>query len=163
MTMRDLIPWGRNRNLPGAPETGQANPFRALHREMNRLFDDFFDGFNWRFGALSPWSAGMWPQVEVSDGDSEVKVIAELPGLEAKDIEVTFNDGLLTLKGEKKAERNGSAYSERWQGRFTRSLELGPDVDPDKIRAEFKNGVLTIIAGKRPEAQRQVRRIPVNG
>jgi HSP20 family protein len=161
MTMRDLIPWGRNRNLPAARETRQAGPFGAVHREMNRLFDDFFDGFNWRSGMPSLWSLG-WPQVEVSDGDNEVRIVAELPGLEEKDVELTLQDGTLTIRGEKKAESNGAAYSERWHGRFSRSLELGTDIDPDKVKAEFKNGVLTVTAAKLPEAQRRVKRIPVN-
>ena len=87
--------------------------------------------------------------------------MAELPSLEQKDIEVTLHDGMLTLKGEKQSESNGTVYSERWHGRFERSLQLGPDVDPDKVNAAFKNGVLTITVAKRPEAQRQVKRIPI--
>ncbi len=161
MTMRDLIPWGRNRTLPAARDTQQANLFGALHREMNRLFDDFFDRFNWRLHMPSVWSFG-WPQVEVSDGENEVNIVAELPGLEEKDVELTLQDGMLTIRGEKRAESNGATYSERWHGRFSRSLELGPDIDPDKVKAEFKNGVLTVTAAKLPEAQRRVKRIPVN-
>ena len=68
----------------------------------------------------------------------------------------------MTLKGEKKTETNGAVYSERWHGAFERTVQLGPDVDPDKINAEFKNGVLTVTLGKRPEAQRQVKRIAIN-
>jgi HSP20 family protein len=68
----------------------------------------------------------------------------------------------LTLKGEKKSETNGSTYSERWHGQFARSLQLGPDVDPDRVTAAFKNGVLTITAAKRPEAERRVKRIAIN-
>ena len=161
MTMRDLIPWGRNRTLPAARDTQQANLFGALHREMNRLFDDFFDRFNWRLHMPSVWSFG-WPQVEVSDGENEVNIVAGLPGLEEKDVELTLQDGMLTIRGEKRAESNGATYSERWHGRFSRSLELGPDIDPDKVKAEFKNGVLTVTAAKLPEAQRRVKRIPVN-
>ena len=113
MTMRDLIPWGRNRTLPAARDTQQANLFGALHREMNRLFDDFFDRFNWRLHMPSVWSFG-WPQVEVSDGENEVNIVAELPGLEEKDVELTLQDGMLTIRGEKRAESNGATYSERW-------------------------------------------------
>jgi len=82
--------------------------------------------------------------------------------MEEKDIDLNFHDGMLTLKGEKKHETNDAVYSERWHGQFQRSFHLGPDVDPEKIHAEFKNGVLTITAGKRPEAQRQVKRIAIN-
>jgi HSP20 family protein len=159
MALTDLIPWNRNRNVP-APR--QPDPFFALRREMDRLFDNFFRGFDFPMTTTGGWSVGTWPHVEVSETDNEVRLVAELPGMEEKDIEVDFHDGMLTLKGEKKTETNGAVYSERWHGQFERTLQLGPDVDSDKIKAEFKNGVLTITAGKRPEAQRQVKRIPVN-
>jgi HSP20 family protein len=68
---------------------------------------------------------------------------------------------MLTLKGEKQSESNTAIYSERWHGQFQRSLPIGPDVDPDKVSASFKNGVLTVILAKRPEAQQQVKRIPI--
>lgn len=162
MNMRDLIPWGRNRNLP-ATQTGTSNPLLALHHEMNRIFDDFAHSFD--LPALSggwsnAWSNG-WPHVEVSEDDNDVKVVAELPGLDAKNIEVTLHDGILTLRGEKKTESQGALYSERWQGQFQRSLQLGPDVDPDRVNTTFKNGVLTISVAKRPEAQRQTKRIAI--
>lgn len=163
MNMRDLIPWSRNRNLPASAQTESANPFLALHREMNRIFDDFARGFDMPAlsgGWWNNWSGG-WPHVEVSETADDVKVVAELPGLDPKDVEVTLHDGVLTLRGEKKAESQGALYSERWQGQFQRSLQLGPDVDPEKVYAAFKNGVLTITVPKRPEAQRQTKRIPI--
>jgi HSP20 family protein len=162
MNMRDLIPWSRNRNVP-ATQTEPPNPFVALHREMNRMFDDFARSFD--LPALSGgwWNGwpGGWPHLEVSENDDDVKVVAELPGLDAKDVDVTLHDGTLTLRGEKKSESQGALYSERWQGQFQRSLQLGPDIDPEKVNAGFKNGVLTITIAKRPEAQRQMKRIPI--
>jgi HSP20 family protein len=83
--------------------------------------------------------------------------------MEEKDIELTLREGMLTVRGEKKSETNDSVYSERWHGQFERAVQLGPDVDPEKVKAEFKNGVLTVTVGKRPEAQRQVKRIAING
>ena len=74
---------------------------------------------------------------------------------------MSLTEGVLTLKGEKKSETNGGHYSERWHGQFQRSLSLGPDLDPDQINAEMKNGVLTVTAKKRPEAERRMKRIPV--
>ena len=159
MAIGDLIPWNRNRNVP-APQ--QSDPFVTFRREMDRLFDNFFRGFDLPMIGTPGWSVGGWPHVEISETDSEVKLVAELPGMEQKDVDLTFNDGMLTLKGEKKAETNGAVYSERWHGQFERTVQLGPDVDPDKINAEFKNGVLTVTVGKRPEAQRQVKRITIN-
>ena len=159
MNVRDLIPWSRNRTLPASTQTDDLNPFFALHREMNRVFDDFARGFGTPYFS-SGWSTG-WPRVEVHETDDDVKVVAELPGLEEKDIDVTLHDGMLTLRGEKKSESRGAVYSERWHGRCERSVQLGPDVDPSKVNAAFKNGVLTISVAKRPEAQRQVKRIPI--
>ena len=163
MAITDVIPWNRNRNrnMP-APRQINEHPFLALHREMNRMFDNFFRGFDFPMSAAPGWSVGGWPRVEIGETDNEVKLVAELPGMEEKDIELTLNEGLLTLKGEKKAESGDAVYSERWQGQFERTVQLGPDVDPDKIKAEFKNGVLTVTVGKRPEAQRQVKRIAIN-
>jgi HSP20 family protein len=161
MAITDLIPWNRNRNVPAVRQP-EDNPFLALHREMNRMFDSFFREFDWPMTTRPGWSAGGWPHVEISEADNEVKVVAELPGMEEKDIELTLNEGMLTLRGQKKAESSGAVYSERWHGQFDRTVQLGPDVDPDKITAEFKNGVLTVTVGKRPEAQRQVRRIAIN-
>ena len=159
MAIGDLIPWSRNRNVP-APQ--QTDPFVTFRREMDRLFDNFFRGFDLPMTGTPGWSVGGWPHVEISETDNEVKLVAELPGMEQKDIELTLHEGMLTLKGEKKSENSGAVYSERWHGQFERTVQLGPDVDPEKINAEFKNGVLTVTVGKRPEAQRQVKRIEIN-
>jgi HSP20 family protein len=162
MTMRDLIPWGRGRSVPAPRFEDQNSPFLTLHREMNRLFDDFFHGFDWPLPSRFGWSGG-WPHVDVGETEKEVKVVAELPGLDERDVDVMLHDGVLTLKGEKRAENDGAWYSERWAGRFQRSIPLGPDVDPDKVEASFRNGVLTVTVGKRPEPERAVRRIPIKG
>ena len=164
MMMSDLIPWGRNRTAPAPRGNEETDPVLALRREMNRVFDGFFRGSGAAASTLAPlgWPAA-WPHVEVSETEQEVKVVAELPGLEEKDLEVTLHDGVLTLGGEKKGEGSGAVYSERWHGRFQRSLRLGPDVDPDRVAASFRNGVLTVTVARRPEAQRQVKRIPIGG
>ena len=92
---------GRNRNLPTSSAGDNANPFLALHREMNRMFDDSARGFD--LPMLSGGWSGGWPHVEVSETDDHVRVVAEVPGLEEKDIEVTLHNGILTLRGEKKS------------------------------------------------------------
>lgn len=160
MNMKNLVPWGRGRDVPAPQLSEDASPIFALHRQMDRLFDDFFRDFNLPT-MRNGWS-GSWPNVEVSETDKEVKVTAELPGLDEKDIDVEWRDGVLMLKGEKKAENNGAVYSERWHGQFERALQLGPDVNPDKVKADFKNGLLTVSLEKRPEAQSHVRRIAIN-
>jgi|SRR5579871_559293 len=160
MNMRSIIPWGRESSPPSTRSSDEPSPFLALHRQMNRLFDDFFRDFDAPL-TRSGWTSG-WPHVEISEGDNDVKVIAELPGLDEKDIDITLRDGVLTLKGEKKHESNGSVYSERWHGQFARSIALDAEVDPDKVKATFNKGVLTIALEKRPEAQRSVKRISIN-
>jgi HSP20 family protein len=89
--------------------------------------------------------------------------MAELPGIDEKDINVTLRDGVLTLTGEKKTESNGesngSIYSERLHGNFERSIELGSEINSDKVSTSFKQGVLTVTFAKQTEAQSQVKRI----
>jgi HSP20 family protein len=98
--------------------------------------------------------------VDVRETDSQFKVCAELPGLDEKDVEVTFADGVITLS-EKRLEEEIALYSERWAGAFERQIVLGDDLDPDNVKATFKNGVLTVILAKKPEARRQVKRIEI--
>jgi HSP20 family protein len=160
MPVRDLIPWGRE-SVP-APARGEQNPFLAFHREINRVFDDFFRGFDRPLSLLGPGSG--WPQVDVTETDKEYRVTAELPGLEDKDVELSLSDDILTLKGEKKIEHGGggSHYSERFHGQFQRSIELGGGIDRDKVTASFKNGLLTVVLPKSAEAREQAKRIPIN-
>jgi len=101
INMRDLIPWSRGENKTPAPYR-DADPFAALHREVNRLFDDVsrsFDQFGLgRFPSLAPSSGGWgWPNVEISTTGKEIRVTAELPGLEERDVEITLEDDILIL------------------------------------------------------------------
>jgi HSP20 family protein len=164
MNVRDLVPWPRpnerDRNLP-ATQDPAASPLLTLHREMNRLFDDVFRGFD----TPAPWGGrAAWPQIEVEDADSEYRVTAELPGLEEEDVEVLFEDGVLILRGEKRAETQdrSRAFSERVYGQFERRLALG-DIDEDRIQARFRNGVLSVTAPKSEQSRTRARRIPING
>jgi len=157
MSVRDLIPWGRERS-PGVRSSEVMDPFLALHREVNRLFDDALRGF----GAPA-WASAGWPHTDVVETEREYRVTAELPGLEEKDVDLTFQDGVLTLKGEKKVEHDGGAlHSERYYGRFQRALSVGPGVDEDRISASFRNGVLTVVLPKSPEVESRTKRIRIN-
>ena len=101
-----------------------------------------------------------WPQTDVVENDKEYRVTAELPGLEEKDIDLTFQDGVLTLKGEKKVEHDDESarYSERYYGRFQRSVSLGTDVDEEKVSASFKSGVCAAdVHGKGVQRERTDR------
>ena len=166
MAMKDLIPWS-SRGRDVSVRRGEDNPFLTLHREMNRLFDDVFRGFD-----LAPPGSdrffervgGTWPNVEVSETDQELKVTAELPGLDEKDVKVELTNGMLAIAGEKKTETEDKdrLFSERYYGRFERRIPV-EDVDEDKISAAFKNGVLTVTLPKVAQAQSKVKRIAING
>ena len=160
--MRDLIPWGRSRApaRQGEPHDEAAlSPFFTLRREMDRLFDDAFRGFG-----LSTFGGLNWPQVEVVDRDKEVRVTAELPGLEEKDVELRVEDNVLILRGEKRTEFDDAdrQYSERSYGRFERHLALPAEVDDERANATFRNGVLTVTLPKTERARQQARRIPIS-
>jgi HSP20 family protein len=139
-----------------------SDPFNYLRNQIIRVFDDFW-GESW----LEPRreAAGFWPQVDVTETDKEVKVSAEIPGVEPKDIDVSVEDGMLTIKGEKKYEREekekGQYRTERSYGSFKRAIELPAEVDESKAKAEFKKGVLRLTLPKRPGAPSRRKKIPV--
>ncbi|MBB3234789.1 Hsp20/alpha crystallin family protein [Phyllobacterium endophyticum] len=166
MSVKDLIPWGRSNQTPSLYKDDVRDPFLSLHREVNRLFDDVFRGFDSQlptFGGFGSRGAG-WPKVEVSDGEKELKITAEVPGLEQKDIEVLLTDGVLTLRGEKRAETEDRdrKFSERYYGQFERRIPLGYEVDENGVNARFNNGLLTVTLPKTERAQSQVKRIAIN-
>ncbi|WP_128920183.1 Hsp20/alpha crystallin family protein [Bradyrhizobium nanningense] len=161
MAFRDLIPWSGKQEL--SPARDNFDPFLTLHREMNRLFDDVFRGFGGT--SLSPLMEGRfgWPRVELSETDKTLTVSAELPGLTEKEVQVEIANGVLTLRGEKKAERNGEGryFTERYYGAFERQIPL-EGVEEDKAEASFKNGVLTVSLPKSEKAREGVKRIAIN-
>lgn len=165
MNMRELIPWGRSERQAPAVYRDSNNPFLALHREVNRLFDDVFRSFDTMapLGRASMWAS--WPNVEVTETDGEIQVTAEIPGIEEKDMEVLLKDGVLTLRGEKRSvtEDRDRQFSERFYGRFERQIALGAEVDEDKVSAGFKNGVLTVTLPKTDGARSKAKRIAING
>ena len=161
MELKKLMPWNRNPFAASTPFSDDSGPFQALHHQINRLFDDFFTGSDLPMSRVG--LSQSWPRTEVADTEQEIKITAELPGMDEKDVQITLRDGVLTIKGEKKSEEEKPDYSERWYGQFQRMMTVGPDVDPDQVSASFKNGVLTIVAKKKPAEQRVEKSIPING
>jgi HSP20 family protein len=159
MNLKSLAPWSNRDRGNAAVRFTNDNPIVSMHREMNRMFDDLFRGFD---EPLASSNRLGWPRIEVRDTDKEFRVVAELPGLDERDVEITYADGVVTIKGEKRLEEETAQYSERWAGAFERQIALSDAVDPENVKATFKNGVLTVVLGKKPEAQRQVKRIEIN-
>ena len=164
MAIKDLISWNNRGREVGVHRGAEAHPFLTLHREMNRMFDDVFRGFDLApFGSARAFDGLGWPQIDVDETDKEVRVTAELPGLDEKDVSLEIASGVLSISGEKKSETEDKdrRFSERYYGRFERRIPL-EDVEEGKAQASFKNGILTVTIPKSGEAKQNVRRIPIN-
>jgi HSP20 family protein len=155
MNLRSLIPVGRDRSVARSD-----NPFMSLQREIDRLFDDFTRGFP---ALPSGGAAELLPNVDVTETDKQIEITAELPGLEEKDVQVNVADNVLTIRGEKKAEKEEKDKTyrllERSYGSFMRSLELPEGVNADAIKASIDKGVLKVTVPK--PAPAQVKKIDV--
>jgi HSP20 family protein len=164
MDFKALVPWkGGGKSQPPVRREEILDPFVAFRREVDRMFDGFFDNFGRAGSSLTGWS-GPSPTMDLVENDKEIVVSAELPGLDEKDFEVTVAGDLLTLKGEKKSEheeRNGdSYYAERRYGSFSRSVRLPFEVK-EEVQASYDKGVLTVRVPKPAELQRPAKRIEV--
>lgn len=140
--------------------TPNMDDVHGVRREMDRWLDRFYAGTS---QSLQPWA----PVVDVKETEDEVIVSAELPGIDPADVNVTVQNGALTISGEKKyqadpSKREGTYYlNERHYGRFERSFTLLQSVISDDIRATFTSGVLTVVLPKNAEAK--PRRIQIEG
>jgi HSP20 family protein len=165
MAIKDLIPWNNTNREISTRRGNDVHPFLALHREMNRVFDDVFRGFDLApFGSFRASEGLDWPNIDVDETETDIRVTAELPGLEEKDISLEIANGMLLISGEKisETEDRDRRFSERYYGRFERRIPLD-HVEQDKASASFKNGVLTVTVPKSREARADVRRIAING
>jgi len=157
MAITDLIPWKREeKKVPVRRE--EERPIDVLQQDMNRLFDEFFRGFGLApFGALGERWDIFSPRVDVVEGDEQIEISVELPGMDEKDIDVSLSRDVLTISGEKREEeeRKGENYYhvERSYGSFRRSIPLPCEINADKAEAAFKKGVLTITLPKTAKAQ----------
>lgn len=139
-------------------------PFRELERmrrEMDRVWDSFFERRPARVVEAGEW----FPTLDVSETKNEYVLKAELPGIDPKDIDISLTNDLLTIKGEKKQEKEEKEENyhviERSYGSFTRSVRLPGQVQSDKINAAFKNGVLKVTLPKTEEAKKKEIKIKV--
>ena len=158
-------------------ETGAVRPenmLSTLRDEMDRMFDRLSRGF---MGFPSIRRASDWetdlhsmldirvPAVDIAETEKGFRVTAELPGMKKEDVEVSVSQGLLTIKGEKREEREekdkGYHLSERRFGSFQRSFRLPSHADVDRIDAKFDNGVLTLTVPKSADALKSEKKIKI--
>lgn len=154
-SLQPLAPWSRR------------DVFSDFQRSMNRMMRDFF-AEEPIFQSLSPWEAGassFSPRLDLQETEDKMLLSAELPGLDDKDVEVTVDRDCLTIRGEKREEKEakgaGRSLTERRYGAFERTVRLPSVVEKEKISAKFDRGILTIELPKSAEAKREYRKIPI--
>lgn len=156
------------------PLANALRPLENLRRQVDRLFDDFDRGRYLPFGRGSFDIEPFWrreagfaglPAVDIIEKDDAFEITAELPGMDEKNIQVKLNQGNLTIKGEKKDEREEKKkdyhLSERHYGSFQRTFGLPDGVDAEKIEAHFTKGILTVRLPKKPEAMQTEKTISI--
>lgn len=159
--MRSLLPFSR---FMQPTREGEADAFTRLKTEVDRLFDDFgrFDLTRWP--AMHAFGGG-FPKLNVSETDKTLEIDAELAGLDEKDVEVVLGERTLTIKGERKDEREERKkdylLSERTYGAFSRTIPLPFEPDAGAVNAEFKKGVLHISIEKPKDVAAKTVKIPV--
>ncbi|MCF1502971.1 Hsp20/alpha crystallin family protein [Afifella sp. H1R] len=164
MDFRSMIPFGRQTALTRGPET---DPFLAMRREMDRLFDDFTR--DWSAPANPAAGGFLSPKVDVAETETGLELTAELPGIDEKDIELDLTDGVLTLKAENKVEREEKDEKkqyhlvERSYGTFMRRFALPFEPKADEVTASFDKGVLKVTVPRAKELEAKGRKITVNG
>jgi len=160
MALKDLVTFGK-KDVPVRRDSD--HPFALFRKEFDDLFDTFFRSFDMqpfegRIGAFSP-------KVDVTENEKEFNISAELPGMDDKDIDVSLQNDMLTIRGEKKEEKEdkGKDYyrMERSYGYFSRTIPLPVEVETDKVDAKFKKGVLTITLPKTAKAVAETKKISV--
>ena len=160
MDIKNLIPFGK-KNIEVRRD--EENPFALMQREMNRVFDSFSQ--NWGLGAFPEFTGAFMPRLDVTEDAKAFTVTAELPGMSEKEIDLSISGDTLTIRGEKKEEKEDKNknyyYSERSYGTFMRSVPLPRQVETDKVSASFNKGVLTITLPKTAEAMESMKKIDV--
>jgi len=165
MPFKDYLPsiWRRTGPLSRYEEE---NPFDVFQKEVNRLFDDFSRDFDLAPFRTTGEQRFFSPSIDVKEDSKMITVKAELPGMEEKDVEVLLTDNVLTLQGEKKEEKEdkgeGYYHMERKYGSFRRVIPVPTGIDTKKVKAMFKNGVLTVTIAKTEEEMAKGEKIPVS-
>lgn len=163
--LRELMPWNNPASILVRKGENLGSSLMGLQEEMNRLFDHFYSGAE---VYLTDWDKRISaPAVNVTEDDGSFKVEAELAGIDPKNVEVEAVGNRLTLKGERREEKeekkDGGNYlrQEISYGSFLRTVTLPDSADGEKSRASFKNGILTVTVPKKAEAQQKSRKIEI--
>lgn len=163
MTLREVLPIRRSTDSLVKRGTDQ---LLALQEEVNRIFNDYVGDVSlpaWWHNVRSTLEVS--PAVDVTENDKDFRISAEIPGMKAKDVEVSVSDGYITLKGEKKQEtkeeKEGYFRQERSYGAFERRIALPETANLDKAEANASNGLLTITVPKKAGAQSKGRKLEV--
>jgi HSP20 family protein len=161
MSLRDLTPWRSCGH--SLPDAFLDSPFRTLYPELDRWFNAMTRDM--KLDRLGGENAMLAPDVDVSETDKAFEITADLPGIDEKDVEVSVADGVLSLKGERRREKETKDKKmhrvERSYGSFERAMSLPAGVDEKRISAEFKKGVLTVTLPKSPAAKKAAKKISV--
>jgi HSP20 family protein len=168
--VKELLPLKKTESdLPVRRQTS-GHPVAALQRETNRLFDEFLRGslspFPSAFAGFPDISAGAgWPRIDIDESEREVRVKADLAGIDREDVDVSVADGVLTIRGEKKHDEEDVGRHhyrrERFYGSFSRSVQVPADVELERIEAKMKDGVLQVTMPKLKDRKIRGRRISI--
>ena len=152
--MKSIIPW-RNKSRQSRDDLFET-PLVRLRDEMDNLFERFF-GEGWAPSALRDWTGGMGPLLDMSETESDIAIKAELPGVDPKDVDIRIEGNMLTIRGEKKQEKDERQKDyhrvERRYGGFQRTIQLPASIDANKVDASYKDGILTVKISKRADAK----------
>ncbi|MDQ7249883.1 Hsp20/alpha crystallin family protein [Dongia sedimenti] len=166
MSLKSLMPFARS-NVPSRGGY-DVDPFTAMRRDMDRFFDDMMKGFGSSSNGLPvAFTGAAAPRIDVKETETGLEVSAELPGVDEKDVEVELQDDVLTIRGEKKIEKEegdkekGYHLMERSYGSFARSITLPFEADSEKVSADFSKGVLKVVIPRPATAVAKTKKIEV--
>ncbi len=176
MNLKQLNPWNWFKNeeesshsVPVQRMDSYHHPLMQFHQDIDNMFDRFFRSFGFPSqisdSILSAPDGLLKPSVDIAETEKEYTISVEAPGVDKDGIHVSLDDGTLTIRGEKKKEKEEKEKNyhriERSFGSFQRTLSLPTDADGEKIEANYKNGVLTLKLPKIPGAKLSVKTIPI--
>lgn len=162
MDLRSLMPFSTG---AGLTRSGETEPLTSLRREMDRLFDGF--SRDWALPTAFTGNGFLTPKVDIAETAKGLEMTAELPGVEQKDIELDLTDGVLTLKAERKVEKEEKDDKKRYHlierahGTFLRRFALPFAADESKVEASFEKGVLKVVVPRSEAAARKTKKIAV--